>query len=106
MPVKIATLGTNKPLISFSQFSAFSRNFDLSVMSSCNHSIYDYGTFGFWGAFLADGFAVTAQNLGEWSETDVVKNQIAAIHNVAKANLDRWIWIDVEKLKNDSKANS
>ena len=30
------------------------RFFDLSVASKCNHSIYDYGTFGFWGAFLGE----------------------------------------------------
>ncbi len=29
--------------------------FDLSVLSGCDHAIYDYGTFGFWGAFLTRG---------------------------------------------------
>lgn len=28
---------------------------DLAIMSSCNHSIIDYGTFGVWGAILAGG---------------------------------------------------
>ncbi|KAJ9596394.1 hypothetical protein L9F63_012557 [Diploptera punctata] len=28
---------------------------DLAVMASCNHSIIDYGTFGVWGAILANG---------------------------------------------------
>ena len=27
--------------------------FDLAVLARCNHSIFDYGTFGFWGAYLA-----------------------------------------------------
>ena len=35
-----------------------SKYFDLAVLSKCNHSIYDYGTFGFWGAYLADGITV------------------------------------------------
>ncbi|KAJ8959525.1 hypothetical protein NQ314_006262 [Rhamnusium bicolor] len=28
---------------------------DLAILASCNHSIYDYGTFGQWGAILAGG---------------------------------------------------
>ena len=28
---------------------------DLSVMAQCNHSIFDYGTFGEWGALMAGG---------------------------------------------------
>lgn len=28
---------------------------DLAILSSCNHSIFDYGTFGVWGAILAGG---------------------------------------------------
>ena len=28
---------------------------DLAIMSKCNHSIVDVGTFGQWGAFLAGG---------------------------------------------------
>lgn len=31
---------------------------DLAIMSSCNHSIFDYGTFGVWGAILAGGETV------------------------------------------------
>ena len=38
-------------------------HFDMAVMSKCNHSIYDYGTFGFWGAYLANGITVSA-NVG------------------------------------------
>ncbi len=26
--------------------------FDLAVASLCQHAIFDYGTFGFWGAYL------------------------------------------------------
>lgn len=31
---------------------------DLAILSSCNHSIFDYGTFGVWGAILAGGEAI------------------------------------------------
>ncbi|KAB0804385.1 hypothetical protein PPYR_01355 [Photinus pyralis] len=32
-----------------------SPSLDLAILSSCNHSIIDYGTFGVWGAILAGG---------------------------------------------------
>lgn len=28
---------------------------DMAILASCNHTIYDYGTFGEWGAILAGG---------------------------------------------------
>lgn len=28
---------------------------DLAILASCNHSLFDYGTFGEWGAILAGG---------------------------------------------------
>ena len=28
---------------------------DMAIMSNCNHSVVDVGTFGQWGAFLAGG---------------------------------------------------
>ncbi|XP_050294029.1 galactoside alpha-(1,2)-fucosyltransferase 2-like [Anthonomus grandis grandis] len=31
---------------------------DMAIMSACNHSIFDYGTFGEWGALLAGGEVV------------------------------------------------
>lgn len=31
---------------------------DLALLASCNHSIFDYGTFGEWGALLAGGETV------------------------------------------------
>ncbi|XP_030760490.1 galactoside 2-alpha-L-fucosyltransferase 3-like [Sitophilus oryzae] len=31
---------------------------DLAILAACNHTIYDYGTFGEWGAILAGGEAV------------------------------------------------
>ncbi|XP_066149727.1 galactoside 2-alpha-L-fucosyltransferase SEC1-like [Euwallacea fornicatus] len=51
---------------------------DLAIMSSCNHSIFDYGTFGEWGSILAGGETVyynMTQNIkkGTWR---VMKNWI------------------------------
>ena len=34
--------------------------FDMALLSKCPHSIYDYGTYGFWGAYLAGGHTVLA----------------------------------------------
>ncbi|XP_065169834.1 galactoside 2-alpha-L-fucosyltransferase SEC1-like [Atheta coriaria] len=31
---------------------------DLAILAACNHSIFDYGTFGIWGAILAGGETV------------------------------------------------
>ncbi|XP_066254577.1 galactoside alpha-(1,2)-fucosyltransferase 2-like isoform X2 [Euwallacea similis] len=31
---------------------------DLAIMAACNHSIFDYGTYGEWGAILAGGEAL------------------------------------------------
>lgn len=31
---------------------------DLAVLSSCNHTIMTYGSFGFWGSYLAGGEVV------------------------------------------------
>lgn len=31
---------------------------DLALLSSCNHTIMTYGSFGFWGSFLAGGDVV------------------------------------------------
>ncbi|XP_019767909.2 galactoside alpha-(1,2)-fucosyltransferase 2 [Dendroctonus ponderosae] len=31
---------------------------DLALMAACNHTIFDYGTFGEWGAILAGGHAI------------------------------------------------
>ncbi|KAH1005224.1 hypothetical protein HUJ04_006250 [Dendroctonus ponderosae] len=31
---------------------------DLALMAACNHTIFDYGTFGEWGSILAGGLAI------------------------------------------------
>ena len=32
--------------------------FDMAVLSNCNHSIFDYGTYGYWSAYMANGMTV------------------------------------------------
>ena len=39
------------------------RNLDMAIAASCNHTIYDYGSFGFWGAYLAGGYTMVANNV-------------------------------------------
>ncbi|XP_015513870.1 galactoside 2-alpha-L-fucosyltransferase Sec1 [Neodiprion pinetum] len=41
---------------------------DLAILSSCNHSIIDYGTYGSWGAILAAGETVVF-NVTEYFST-------------------------------------
>ena len=42
----------------FSKFSALSPEFDLALLSHCNHSIITVGSFGWWAAWLAGGETV------------------------------------------------
>ena len=39
-----------------------SAELDLAILASCNHSIVDYGTFGYWASFLAGGQVVWAKD--------------------------------------------
>jgi galactoside 2-L-fucosyltransferase 1/2 len=32
-----------------------SPEFDMAILAKCNHTITDYGTFGFWASFFAGG---------------------------------------------------
>lgn len=43
---------------------------DLAILASCNHSIFDYGTFGVWGAILAGGETIY-YNLSQHSSAKV-----------------------------------
>eukprot|EP00095_Tigriopus_kingsejongensis_P007401 maker-scaffold112_size353035-snap-gene-2.34 protein:Tk07401 transcript:maker-scaffold112_size353035-snap-gene-2.34-mRNA-1 annotation:"hypothetical protein DAPPUDRAFT_307215" len=65
--------------------------FDMCVMSKCNHSIIDYGTFGFWGAYLAGGHTVLAHHIGTGINTEV--------ENIKPANLSNWHFIDAHPPK-------
>ena len=54
--------------------------FDMAVLSNCNHSIFDYGTFGFWAAYLADGITVMADVGRRFREQERIRG----------ANLTDW----------------
>ena len=58
------------------------RDLDMAIASSCNHTIYDYGTFGFWGAYLAEGYTILAQNMSP--------NYNPEVENIKAANLRNW----------------
>jgi len=45
-------------VVVFSQFSTLSPEFDLALLSHCNHSIISVGSFGWWAAWLAGGETV------------------------------------------------
>jgi hypothetical protein len=36
-----------------------SEEHDLALLSTCDHTIVDYGTFGFWGALMAGGHTMS-----------------------------------------------
>lgn len=59
---------------------------DMCIMSKCNHSIIDYGTFGFWGAYLAGGHTILAHNIGTGRNPEV--------ENIKPAKLPNWHFID------------
>ena len=40
---------------------------DLAMLISCDHVIMSYGTFGFWGSFLAGGQVLLAKGFGSAS---------------------------------------
>ena len=63
------------------------RDFDLAISSLCNHTIYDYGTFGFWGAYLAGGRTILAHKMNE-------KKQHRQVKHIKIANIRGWEYLD------------
>uniref|UniRef100_A0A6P7FBU9 L-Fucosyltransferase n=1 Tax=Diabrotica virgifera virgifera TaxID=50390 RepID=A0A6P7FBU9_DIAVI len=49
---------------------------DMTILANCNHTIYDYGTYGMWGAILAGGNAVhySFKEEGPVFQTTALKN--------------------------------
>ena len=66
-----------------------SRDFDLAVASLCDHSIYDYGTFGFWGAYLAGGHTILAHHMK--------KKQHRQVKHIKMANITGWEYLEAVK---------
>lgn len=48
-------LGKKKNVYVTSKLHPNTPALDLAILASCNHSLFDYGTFGEWGAILAGG---------------------------------------------------
>ena len=49
-------------------------HFDLAVMSIMNYNIFDYGTFGFWGAYLSQGEITIGSDLVlDYTKDSVIK---------------------------------
>ncbi|KAF0312649.1 Galactoside 2-alpha-L-fucosyltransferase 1 [Amphibalanus amphitrite] len=44
---------------------------DLALLAACNHTIFDYGTYGFFAAFLAGGDMILADGVSE-KESEMV----------------------------------
>ena len=63
---------------------------DFILLTQTNHSIYDYGSFGFWGAALAGGRTMVADGY-----SDKIHPILAAIR---KAKPENWTRVDVANL--------
>ena len=59
---------------------------DLAIMANCNHTIMTYGTFGMWGAVLANGKVVAADNAAKLDHVKVFKTD----------KRERWMFVDEE----------
>ena len=64
---------------------------DLAVLSSCNHSIVDYGTFGLWAGLLAGGKIVLPQGYSAMRSPDMMWWEIAGMGNTLE-------YVDLAKL--------
>ena len=63
-------------------------SFDLAVASKCNHSIFDYGTFGFWGAYLANGHTILAGNISQSEKAYKPETSIK------RARIEHWTFVE------------
>ncbi|XP_043199142.1 uncharacterized protein LOC122368893 isoform X3 [Amphibalanus amphitrite] len=46
---------------------------DLALLAACNHTIFDYGTYGFFAAFLAGGDMILADGVSEIESEEVTE---------------------------------
>jgi len=80
---------TNKFNVKFLNTSMEHGGIDLAVLAKCNHVIYGFGSFGFWGGYLSGGEAVFCSDCVT-SETTWVK-----LHgDYSNAVLPSWIGFD------------
>ena len=55
--------------------------FDMALLSKCPHSIYDYGTYGFWTAYLSQGHTILASEPGNGENPEITAIREAKIEN-------------------------
>ena len=55
---------------------------DLAILSQCNHTILDYGTFGLWAALLSGGRIILPENYSNTPTPDNVWWRNANMENV------------------------
>jgi hypothetical protein len=60
---------------------------DLTVLSLCDHSILDYGTFGIWGALLAGGEIVLPDGYSDVTTPDMEWWAASGVGNVTFVNV-------------------
>lgn len=70
---------------------SFDSVLDFTLLTRCNHSIYDVGSFGFWTSALAGGEVLLADKY-----SSIIHPLLKAIHKYKPSN---WTLIDVSKLK-------
>ena len=61
---------------------------DLSVLSMCNHSIVDYGTFGLWAALMAGGRIILPRGYSTEKSPDMMWWERAAMSNVEYVDIE------------------
>ncbi|XP_037084139.1 galactoside alpha-(1,2)-fucosyltransferase 1-like isoform X2 [Pollicipes pollicipes] len=53
---------------------------DLALLAACNHTVFDYGTYGFFGAFLAGGDMILADGFSELEHEIVTELRLGGIN--------------------------
>ena len=66
------------------------RFFDLAVASLCSHAAYDYGTFGFWGAYLGE-VGTTPRVVVAADRFGVAEHQV--VTQIKAADMPGWHFI-------------
>ena len=66
---------------------SFAAGLDLAILSLCDHSILDYGTFGMWGALLAGGEIILPDGYSDVPTPDMEWWASSALGNITFVNI-------------------
>ena len=66
---------------------SFAVGLDLAILSLCDHSILDYGTFGIWGALLAGGEIILPDGYSDIPTPDMEWWKYSDMNNVTFVNV-------------------